>query len=385
VLNIGIVTTVIKLTEKEIRHLKIRNPKSFFSPLIAYFAKNNRILMQIQENILLKGYNSFGINATAKQFALFSNEQELEELLTTHHLLLPTPHSPLILGGGSNILFTTNIIGLVLKNEIHGIEKLGEDEDFVFVKAGAGENWHGLVLYCIEKNWAGLENLSLIPGNVGASPMQNIGAYGVEIKDVFVELEAFHRTDRAIVKFSLEDCAFSYRESVFKRKYRDQFVILSVTYKLRKKPVFNTSYGAVEQELERMGVTQLSIQAISRAVINIRSSKLPDPKLIGNAGSFFKNPQVAVMYYSELKKTYPVMPSYPVDDHFVKVPAGWLIEECGWKGYRRGDAGCHAKQALVLVNYGNASGKEIYDLSEDILQSVEKKFGIELEREVNMV
>lgn len=338
------------------------------------------------DNFSLKELNSFGIDVTAKQFAIFNSATELRELLTANSAL-PT----VILGGGSNILFTQNVHALVLKNAVKGIEKVAEDDAFVYVRAGAGENWHQFVLACLHNNWAGVENLSLIPGNVGASPMQNIGAYGVELKEVFHELEAFHLQDAAVVKFGLNDCAFGYRESVFKQQYKGQFAILSVTYKLRKQPHFNTSYGAIEQELEKMGVKELSIQAVSQAVINIRSSKLPDPKVIGNAGSFFKNPSVPAAQFAALKEKYPGIVGYNNPDASVKLAAGWLIEQCGpqegvsWKGYRRGDAGCHAKQALVLVNYGNATGSEIYDLSEAILRSVQEKFGVRLEREVNII
>lgn len=303
-------------------------------------------------------------------------------------LLNPNPQTvnpKLILGGGSNILLTKDYDGLVLKNEIAGIEAVGEDEDHVYVKAGAGENWHRLVMHCVEKGFAGMENLSLIPGSVGASPMQNIGAYGVEIKDIFHELEAYHANDRYVKNFSPQECGFGYRESVFKHKYKGQFVITSVTFRLRKKPVFHTSYGAIRQELEKMGVKELSIQAVSQAVINIRTSKLPDPKRLGNAGSFFKNPYVVKEHFARLQNEHVDIPGFPHDDTCVKVPAGWLIEQCGWKGFRRGDAGCYAKQALVLVNHGNATGRELHDLSEEILRSVKTKFAIELEREVNVI
>jgi UDP-N-acetylmuramate dehydrogenase len=240
-------------------------------------------------------------------------------------------------------------------------------------------------LHCIENGFAGVENLSLIPGNVGASPMQNIGAYGVEIKDVFHQLEAYHINEKILKTFSLNDCEFGYRESVFKRKYKNQFVITSVSFRLRKKAVFNASYGAIQQELEKMGVKELSIQAISQAVINIRSSKLPDWKKIGNAGSFFKNPQIPQYKFHELKRIYPGIVGFPFGSEHTKLAAGWLIEQCGWKGYRNGDAGCYKKQALVLVNYGNATAKEIFDLSDEIMQSVKNKFGVILEREVNIV
>lgn len=333
--------------------------------------------MNILQNISLKPYNTFGIDVTAKEFAVFRSAEELSELLSDQNRL--------ILGGGSNILLTKDFDGIVLKNELKGIELIHEDDHHLFVKAAAGENWHQFVLHCIQHNYAGVENLSLIPGNVGASPMQNIGAYGVEIKDVFYSLEAFHIADKNIVEFSANDCEFGYRESVFKRKYRNEFVILSVIFRLSKYPVFNTSYGAIEQELQQMNVKELSIQAISQAVINIRSSKLPDPKQTGNAGSFFKNPQIEAEQYEQLKANFPNISAYPLPDGNVKLAAGWLIEQCGWKGYRDGDAGCHAKQALVLVNYGHAKGEDIYALSEKIITSVREKFGVTLEREVNIV
>ena len=343
--------------------------------------------MQIQENISLKPYNSFGINVRAKHFASFKDMDELSDLLTPY---LPVrqagSHLPtLILGGGSNILLTKDFDGLVLKNEITGIKELHEDSDYVFVKAGAGENWHRFVLYCIQRNWAGVENLSLIPGNIGASPMQNIGAYGVELEDVFWDLEAYHVKEKKLVTFTLNDCEFGYRESIFKKKFKDQFVILNVTFKLHKKPVFHTSYGAIEQELEKMRVKELSIKTISDAVINIRTSKLPNPGKIGNAGSFFKNPEISHAQFSKLIAHFPAITGHPLINGKVKLAAGWMIEQCGWKGFRVGDAGCHASQALVLVNYGHAKGDEIYNLSEEILQSVNEKFDITLEREVNII
>ena len=340
----------------------------------------------IRENFSLKHYNTFGIEATARYFAGFKTVDELNELLKFKQpSAIGHQPSPLILGGGSNLLFTKNFDGLVLKNELQGIEKIKEDEACVYVRAGAGVNWHQLVVHCISNNYAGMENLSLIPGNTGASPMQNIGAYGVEIKDVFYELEAFDIENKSIVVFNLTDCEFGYRESVFKRKLKGQFVIMSVTYRLQKKPVFNTSYGAIEQELEAMGIKELSIQAISQAVINIRSSKLPDPAVIGNAGSFFKNPEIAAERFEQLKNNFPQVVGYTLANGNIKLAAGWLIEQCGWKGYRKGDAGCHAKQALVLVNYGNAKGEEIYALSEEIIRSVQEKFSVVLEREVNII
>ncbi len=345
--------------------------------------------MKILKNISLRPYNTFHIDVKAKEFSTFISSDELNEL-TNAKLKTPSPQL-LILGGGSNILFTKDFDGLILKNEMRGMEVVREDADHVYIKVGAGENWHRFVLHCLDRELAGVENLSLIPGNVGASPMQNIGAYGVEIKEVFEALDAFHLRDKKVVTFTANDCRFGYRESIFKGKYKDQFAILHVIFRLNKRPGYNINYGALEQELERMAVKDLSIRAISQAVINIRTSKLPDPDVIGNSGSFFKNPQIPVKHFTKIKEKYPGIPSYPVDDRSLKVPAGWLIEQSGpkesvsWKGYRRGDAGCHQKQALVLVNYGNASGKEIFALSEEILLSVKQKFGIELEREVNVV
>ena len=336
--------------------------------------------MQVQENISLKPYNTFGIDAKAKLFSSFRNISDLRDYIDKF-----AGQQKLILGGGSNILFTKDFDGIVLKNEIKGIEKVKEDDRHVYIKAGAGENWHQFVLYCIAGNLAGIENLSLIPGNVGASPMQNIGAYGVEIKEVFHELKAFHLQERTNYTFSLKDCEFGYRESIFKRRYKDQFVIVNVTYRLNKIPAFNTSYGAIEQELEKMGVKELSIKAISQAVINIRSSKLPDPQQTGNAGSFFKNPSVAKEKFEQLRSEFTSIVGYNNPDGSVKLAAGWLIEQCGWKGYRNGDAGVHVKQALVLVNYGNAKGNEVYALSESIVNSVREKFDVLLEREVNIL
>jgi UDP-N-acetylmuramate dehydrogenase len=338
--------------------------------------------MKIEENISLKPYNTFAIDAKAKLFAPFRSVAELQEILGAS-LKPSTPK--LVLGGGSNLLFTKDFDGIVLKNEIGGIEKIREDDDSVYVKAGAGMNWHGFVLYCIENNWAGVENLSLIPGCVGASPMQNIGAYGVEITEVFHELTAFHIREKSNYTFTPKDCEFGYRESIFKRKYRDQFIITHVTFRLNKVPVYNTSYGAVSQELETMGLKELSIKAISDAVIRIRSSKLPDPAVIGNAGSFFKNPSVSKEKFQELQGQHGSIVGYDNSDGSVKLAAGWLIEKAGWKGFRSGDAGVHSKQALVLVNYNNAPGKEIYELSEKILRDIDEKFGVQLEREVNII
>ena len=253
------------------------------------------------------------------------------------------------------------------------------------MRAGAGVGWHEFVLYCIENGLGGAENLSLIPGSTGASPMQNIGAYGAEVKDIFHELEAYSIRDKMTVKFSKEGCEFGYRESVFKNKYKGDFVITSVTFRLNKIPVFNTSYGALETELQKAGVRELSLKAISDAVISVRRSKLPDPAVIGNAGSFFKNPAVDNKQFKILKNEFPAIVGYPVNDNTTKLAAGWLIEQAGWKGLRKGDAGCHERQALVLVNYGNAKGEEILHLSKKIIDSVKQMFDVQLQREVNIV
>lgn len=338
--------------------------------------------MEILENASLKAFNTFGIDAKAAKLVRFSSASDLKEIFQNKEL---SAMHRLILGGGSNLLLTSDFEGLVLKNEVPGIELVNEDDQYFYVKSGAGENWHEFVVYCIEQGWAGLENLSLIPGNVGASPMQNIGAYGVEVKDRFQELEAFNLKTLETEIFDAEACQFGYRESVFKRRLKNKYIIISVTFKLLKKPQLNTSYGAIQGELNSLGIHEPTMADVSRAVINIRSSKLPDPKVIGNAGSFFKNPVVPEAVYRKLVDENPSMPFYPAADGEYKLAAGWLIEKSGWKGFLRGNHGVHAKQALVLVNHGGASGKQIYDLSTEILADVKKKFGVELEREVNIV
>ena len=334
-------------------------------------------MIPVTENVSLKPYNTFGIDVQARWLAKFTTADELAEATTW-----AKDRQILILGGGSNVLLTRNIDGLVLLNNIKGIDLINEDEDYVYVRAGAGENWDGLVQYTIGRDWGGLENLSLIPGSVGAAPMQNIGAYGVEIRDVFWELEAWSLQDRQVHTFTINDCEFGYRESVFKRQLKDRFVILNVTLRLKKDPIFHTSYGAIREVL---GDKEPSIRAISEAVIRIRRSKLPDPAEIGNAGSFFKNPTVPAAKFEQLKTAFPNIVGYPTESKEVKLAAGWLIEQCGWKGVRHGDAGVHARQALVLVNYGKATGEELYALSEEVLHSVQDLFGITLEREVNII
>jgi len=338
--------------------------------------------MKILENASLKEFNTFGIDAKAAKLINFSSASELKEVLQDESL---RKMNRLILGGGSNILLTKDFEGLVLKNEIPGIELIDEDDEFYYVKSGAGENWHSFVMTCIENDWAGLENLSLIPGNVGASPMQNIGAYGVEVKDRFHELKAFNLATLETEVFDSAACQFGYRESAFKRQLKDKYIILSVTYRLFKIPQLNTSYGAIQGELNSRGIHQPTIKDVSEAVIRIRSSKLPDPKELGNAGSFFKNPVVTEKVYRDLVENHPSMPHYPAPNHQYKLAAGWLIEQSGWKGFLRGTHGVHAHQALVIVNHGGATGEEIFNLSEEILRDVKSKFGVKLEREVNII
>ncbi len=337
--------------------------------------------MTILYNTSLKSYNTFGIDVSAKYFATIDTLISIQEIIRTKEY---QSNERLILGGGSNILFTKNVDALVLKNNLKGIELIHENEDTVLVKCAAGEVWHQFVMWCIDKNYGGLENLSLIPGCVGASPMQNIGAYGVEIKDTFYELEAIHTSTGETRTFNKFECEFGYRESIFKRKLKNQYLITSVTFQLLKKQHYNIEYGAIKQELDVMNVSELSLKTISQAVINIRNSKLPNPNEIGNAGSFFKNPEVSQKIYETLKTNFSNIVAYPLDNSNYKLAAGWLIEQCGLKGFRKGEAGVHQKQALVLVNYGSATGNEIYDLSSYILESVKLKFGVDLEREVNI-
>lgn len=340
-------------------------------------------MQALQTFVSLRSYNTFGIDVPARYLSAFDSLPALLAVLSTPELGAYAK-APLILGGGSNVLFHQPVDRLVLLNRIPGIELIRQDDDYVYVKAGAGVIWHDLVMFTLAQNWSGLENLALIPGCVGASPMQNIGAYGVEVKDVFEELEAWHLEQQQVVTLRADDCAFGYRESIFKQAWKNQAVILNVTFRLRKAPVFNTSYGAIEQELARMGVTTLSIQAVAEAVIRIRSSKLPDPAKLGNAGSFFKNPVVSLEQYQQLKIDYPNLVGFPAGDG-MKLAAGWMIEQCGFKGYREGDAGCHAQQALVLVNYGQATGESLFLLSERIIETVYQRFQVRLHREVNII
>jgi UDP-N-acetylmuramate dehydrogenase len=339
-------------------------------------------MTEILQNISLKPYNTFGLEARAKYFVVFKSVEELKEILSKEKF---KNEKKLFLGGGSNILLMRDFDGLVLKNEIYGIENIFEDDSKVILKSGAGEVWHSFVLKSIDLGLSGLENLSLIPGTVGAAPMQNIGAYGVEIKDVFVSLEALNLETLEIKQFNKADCNFGYRESYFKHAGKGKYVILNVSFELSKIADFNVSYGAIKETLEQMGVKDLSTKAISEAVISIRKSKLPDPAKIGNSGSFFKNPEIPKTQYNAVIEAFPKMPHYVIDADTVKVPAGWLIEQAGWKGKRIGEIGVHTKQALVLVNYGGGKGQDIANLAYEIQASVLEKFGIKITPEVNFI
>jgi len=338
-------------------------------------------MLQIQENISLKPYNSFRIDAKAKFFAEIFSEDELrslfqDELVKTQKLL--------VIGGGSNVLFTHDYDGLVIKISIKGIQSEVID-DKVMVTAGAGEVWNDFVNYCVEHRFAGVENLSLIPGTVGASPIQNIGAYGVELKDVFESCTAFEIKTGEIKTFTYHDCHFGYRESVFKGVLKGQYIITSVTFRLSAVPKINTSYGAIETELQNRGIVQPTIADVSAAVSHIRVSKLPDPSTIGNAGSFFKNPVIEKHEFADIVAKHPDVVHYPTTDDKIKLAAGWLIEQCGWKGKVIGQTGTWKNQALVLVNHGQATGAEVYHFSEQIIDSVKSTFGVTLEREVNIL
>ncbi len=331
----------------------------------------------MEKNVSLKPYNTFGIDLPAAHFIEVDNIEQLPELSDY-------PEAIHVLGGGSNILLLQPVEGLVVKNMLKGIFFVKEDETHVWLEVQSGEVWHDFVMVAINNGLGGIENLALIPGTVGASPIQNIGAYGAEVKDTIESVTFWHWQDKKFITYSNEQCRFGYRDSIFKHALKGKAFICSVVFRLAKQPVFNTSYGAIEEEVKKTGVAELSVQAIAQAVINIRTSKLPDPKQIGNAGSFFKNPTIPIAQYESLKAGYADIPYYPVSETLVKVPAGWLIEQCGWKGYRKGDCGVHARQALVLVNYGSSTGDEIWQLSTEIVTSVLQRFGILLEREVQV-
>lgn len=335
--------------------------------------------MNIQENISLKKYNTFGIDVNAKRFVTVSSLYELKNILKEEQHVF-------IISGGSNMLLTKDIEELVIHLNIKGISIDHENENSVYLTVNTGENWHEFVLWCISLNYGGLENLSLIPGNVGTCPIQNIGAYGVEVKDTITKVEALEIKTGKLVAFSNKECEFGYRNSIFKNKAKGKYIITSVSFELTKNNhKLNTSYGAIEQELTSQNITKPSIKNVSDAIISIRKSKLPDPKKIGNSGSFFKNPVISSHHFEKLKNTFPELPHYVISENSIKIPAGWLIEQSGFKGKRFGNYGVHEKQALVLVNYENATGKNIYQLAQRIQETIKNKFSINLEIEVNVI
>lgn len=337
--------------------------------------------MEVKQNFSLKNYNTFGIAVSAKQFLSITSTEELTQVLQQLYA-----KELLVLGGGSNILLTDDIEKIVLHIQLKGIEILRETEEEVFVRVQAGENWHEFVQWCVAHDFGGLENLSLIPGNVGTSPIQNIGAYGVELKDTFAECEALHVQTAMVKTFSKKDCQFDYRNSIFKNELKGQYIITSVVFCLSKKNhKLHTGYGAILSELDKRNIKAPTIQDISEVVVAIRQAKLPDPNEIGNSGSFFKNPVISAVEFEKLKTRYPEVPSYKVSENEIKVPAGWLIDQAGFKGYRVGDAGVHKRQALVLVNYGTATGQEVLALSQRIQQKIFELFAIRLHTEVNIL
>ncbi len=338
--------------------------------------------LSFQSDVDLTPFNSLHVTARAKSFLSVTSIEQLTEVLSRPDT---DPASLFILGGGSNILLVDDYDGLVLKMDIKGRDVVEEDNEHVWLRIGAGENWHETVLYCVERGWGGIENLSLIPGTVGAAPIQNIGAYGVELEEVFESLEAVNVKTGQSKIFDREDCRFGYRDSIFKNELKGEYAVAEVVLRLSKKPEVNTSYGAIRSKLEEKGIDKPTIKDISDVVIAIRNSKLPDPSDLGNAGSFFKNPVVSRQKYEHLKSTYPEVPGYELNDIEVKVPAGWLIEQAGWKGKVVGKAGTYEQQALVIVNHGGATGREILDLAGKIRDSVREQFGIELVPEVNIV
>lgn len=336
--------------------------------------------MKVSTNTSLKPYNTFGIDVKARRFISVFTVEELKLVLKQNY-----SEDLFILGGGSNMLLTKDVENTVLRIAIKGKEIVGETEEKVYIKAYAGENWHEFVLHTLQQNWGGLENLSLIPGNVGTAPIQNIGAYGVELKDHFISCEAIDVQTLEMLTFTAEECEFGYRNSIFKNKEKGKYIITSVTFELTKdNHNLNTVYGTINDALNDLGITNPSVKDISNAVIKIRQQKLPDPRELGNSGSFFKNPVILKEDLQKLQQEFPDIPNYPVSENEVKIPGGWLIEKAGFKGIREGDAGVHKNQALVLVNYGTASGKDILNLSRKIQEKIFRIFKIHLEPEVNV-
>jgi UDP-N-acetylmuramate dehydrogenase len=339
-------------------------------------------MIKIKENISLKPYNTFGLDVSSRYFVEVNNLEELIRVLNNPSL---NGQKKLFLGGGSNILLLNDYDGVVIKISFKGKEITQDEQEYAIVKAGAGEIWHEFVLFCLENDLCGVENLSLIPGTVGAAPMQNIGAYGAEVKDTFYALEALNLETLEVELFDAQKCNFGYRESFFKHEGKSKYVILNVSFRLSKKPKVNVAYGAIQETLKAMGIENPSLKDVSNAVIQIRKSKLPDPADIGNSGSFFKNPEISKEQYSQLKQEFPAIPGYEVSEEVIKVPAGWLIEQAGWKGIRKGEVGVHDKQALVLVNFGEGTGQQVADLAKEIQTSIKGKFGITILPEVNYI
>ena len=337
--------------------------------------------MEFQKNISLKEFNTFGMDVNCSLLYNITSEKEIINILDSEEY---QNNKHLILSGGSNLLFTTDFDGLILKNNIKGVEVVFEDNNHTYLKVGAGENWHDFVLWTIKQGLSGLENMSLIPGNVGTAPIQNIGAYGVEVKDVITKVRGINLEEKKLFTLSNVDCDFRYRDSIFKNKLKDKIIITEVIFKLSREAQQNTKYGAILEELQNLEL-EISTANISKAVISIRERKLPNPKELGNSGSFFKNPIINNTQFSELQKKFSEIVGYKNSETETKIAAGWLIEQCGWKGYRKGDAGVHKNQALVLVNYGNAKGEEIISLAKEIQQSIKDKFGIDIHPEVNII
>jgi len=338
--------------------------------------------MLIHQDYSLKRLHTFGIDVNTKLFAEIFSDDDLFEIISDKKLMA---EPKFILGGGSNILFTKNFDGLVIKVSLPGIKKVGENEKSVLIEAGAGEVWDELVTFCVRNNFGGIENLTLIPGSAGAAPIQNIGAYGQELSDTIESLKGIFIEDGTVKSFSKSDCNFSYRNSIFKKELKNKFIITSLRLKLNKNPIINLTYKQVEDEIQNLKISNPTITDLSKLVAKIRKSKLPHPDEIGNAGSFFKNPVVHYQKYLELVESHPGIICYDVDKNFKKIAAGWLIENCGWKGRRIGNVGTHQKHALIIVNYGDATGDEVMDFSIRIIQAVELKFGIRLENEVNII
>lgn len=338
-------------------------------------------MIRFSENYSLKQHNTFGIEARAKYFFEFTDVEDLSVFLNSNESI--KEEKILIIGEGSNVLFMNDFDGLIIHPNLPGIQVVKEDRQNIWLEVGAGEVWDEFVQYAVDYQLGGIENLSLIPGSVGAAPVQNIGAYGQEVGNMVEKVKGFDLTNSVPIEFSAEQCEFDYRSSIFKYKLKNSFIITSVVFRLEKFPEFVLNYGQVEEKAKEKG--EVNLPSIREAVIEIRQSKLPDVKVLGNAGSFFKNPEVEVKIADRLKMQYENIPVYPTKPGQAKLAAGWLIENAGWKGVREGDVGVHEKQALVLVNYGKSTGKQIYDFSEKIKQSVFEKFGVELEREVNCV